>query len=375
LLAVTAADGAEPAREVPLVERVGITHVAGKYHFTDGDYLNEGADQILRLGSRVIKLYLDDPARSYPFNSEWGQFRDMVELVQHRYYQALFRKPFKTYVMTATGNVARAGYYRSGVSEEQYAAEVRQFHALATYLLTTYKDTGKTFILSHWEGDWAVRGNTKTDHASDPTAEQLAGMAQWLNARQEGVTRARQEVRGTTARVFHAAEVNLVRLAMEGRPTVTNHVVPKTRCDLYSYSAYDTANVSAGDPAKGRDLFRRALEYLAAKAPDSEAFGAKNVYVGEFGYPEVRSEKDPNTSSERQMQVIRTVVDVGLDFGCPYLLYWQIYDNECRKSMPAIEECRGFWLIRPDGTRSAGWEYFAALLARGSTTSGPAGNE
>ena len=36
---------------------VGVTHVAGLYHLTDKDFLNEGADQILALGSRVIKVW------------------------------------------------------------------------------------------------------------------------------------------------------------------------------------------------------------------------------------------------------------------------------------------------------------------------------
>jgi hypothetical protein len=36
---------------------VGVTHVAGKYHPTDKDFLNEGADQTLALGSRVIKVW------------------------------------------------------------------------------------------------------------------------------------------------------------------------------------------------------------------------------------------------------------------------------------------------------------------------------
>src|SRR5688572_2182369 len=51
---------------------LGVAHVAGKYNFTEDDYLNEGADRVLELGSRVIKVWLAlDPTRTYPFNSEW----------------------------------------------------------------------------------------------------------------------------------------------------------------------------------------------------------------------------------------------------------------------------------------------------------------
>ena len=31
---------------------VGCTHTAGQYNFTDKDYLNEGADKLLELGTR-----------------------------------------------------------------------------------------------------------------------------------------------------------------------------------------------------------------------------------------------------------------------------------------------------------------------------------
>ena len=50
-------------------------------------------------------------------------------------------------------------------------------------------------------------------------------------------------------KVFHAAEVNLVDIAMQGRPSVTNDVLPHTHCDLYSYSAYDIIHYARNDPA------------------------------------------------------------------------------------------------------------------------------
>ena len=54
---------------------IGITHVSGKYYLTDKDYLNEGADRILALGSRVIKVWFDNPPRSYPWQACPGCLR------------------------------------------------------------------------------------------------------------------------------------------------------------------------------------------------------------------------------------------------------------------------------------------------------------
>jgi hypothetical protein len=33
-----------------------------------------------------------------------------------------------------------------------------------------------------------------------------------------------------------------------------------------------------------------------------------------------------------------------------YAVWWHIYDNECNN--PATSDCAGWWLLKPDGTRS-----------------------
>jgi len=348
-----------------VADRLGSAHVAGRYNFTRDDYLNEGADQILKLGMRVIKIYLHDPAGSYRFNSRWPKFDDLTQVARHPYYRRLFGKPFTTYIMTAYSLRNRDGaYWRRGVSDEQYARESQEFYELAKYLLEAYRGTGKTFVLQHWEGDWAVRGNTNPEPEGDPSPKALDGMVRWLNARQDGVDRARAEVKNTDVKVYNACEMNLVAIAMDGRTTVVNNVVPRTRCDLYSYSSYDTIGVAAENPGEGRKLFRRALDYIASKAPDSRDFGDKNVFVGEFGWPEVRSEKDPGASTEKCLRVLKMTTEESLAWGCPYVVYWQVFDNEVRsgKARPTNDQCRGFYLVKPDGTRAAAWDYFASLL-------------
>lgn len=352
----------------PAAERIGCTHVAGRYNFTDKDFLNEGADRILESGMRVIKVYLNSPDKNYPFNSDWPAFRTTVQMARHPYYRALFDKPFKTFIMTTysrpSGPVAE---WRKGFTDRDCDQARRAFSELTQYLMRTYRGTGKTFVLQHWEGDWAVRGNFSKEPKDDPSEQAIEGMVRWLNARQDGVNQGRAAVRDSDVKVYHACEVNLVDLAMQGRPTVTNNVVPRTYCDLYSYSAYDTIHWATADIEKGRELFRKALDYLAAKAPDSPAFGDKNVYVGEFGWPEVVSKQDPTTSTAAAMNVIRMSVETALAWGCPYVVYWQVYDNESRVTdrRPTNDQVRGFYLIKPDGQRAAAWDYFTSLIAGG----------
>ena len=349
------------AEDLPNV--LGVTHVAGRYHLTDKDFLNEGADQILGLGSRVIKVWFfsgkEDAGlvKSYPYNSRWPKVNSLVEGAQTPYFEALFRKPFTAYILKVTSLGRDEGYWRNGITDEQKRDEQRQFYELAKHLLTQYKGTGKTFVLQHWEGDWMVRGNF--DGKAEPTPQALANMVEWLNARQAGANQAREEVGQQGVRVYHAAEVNRVVQSMRsGFPNMVNKVLPHTKLDLISYSAWDSATAHYADP----NVLRDALDFIAAHAPDSPDFGSHNVYIGEFGMPE-------NSYSLEQIQTaIPNAVRTGLDWGCPYVVYWQLYCNELKdpNAKPPVrsnDAVKGFWLIRPDGTKSWVWDYFHGLLA------------
>jgi outer membrane protein assembly factor BamB len=342
---------------------VGVCHAKGLYHLTDKDFLNEGADAILELGSRVIKFWLtngpETPGRMYPWNSKWPEARTMVETAKLPYFRKLFAKPFTTYLMNVT-SPGRPYYWKNGITKEQEAAETRNFCELTRYLLKTYRGTGKTFVLQHHEGDWHVRGHTRKDE--DPKPAALANMVRWLNARQAGVNKARREVKADGVRVYHAAEVNLVLESLEkNRPNMVNKVLPHTRLDLVSFSAWSATVPYPDDPGK----LRKALDFIAEKTPDSPDFGARNVYLGEYGLPE------NNFDEVRLKKVIANSTRTALDWGCPYVLYWQIYCNEANKgskAKPPIKtnkDARGFWLIRPDGSKSWAWGYFKKLLSGG----------
>ena len=331
---------------------IGVTHVGGTYNLgnTTQDYLSQGADQILEMGSKTIKLWLNTPKTKYPFNSpDWpDKYGSLVEIAQHPYYRRIFDKPFKTYILVTYSLGRDEHYFTHGITDEQALDENRQFHDLTQYLLKTYAGTGKTFVLQHWEGDWAIRGHYKPE--VDPTPEAITGMVTWLNARQAGVTSARKETKAKGAYVYHAAEVNLVEQAMKsGKPCVVNAVLPKTSLDLVSYSSWDTCG-------KG-NVFKEALEFIAANMPDSEPFGAKNVYIGEYGWPE------NNEPAEKVQGTIRNVVKTGLEWGCPYLVFWEVYCNEpIRKPVVKNEDTRGFWLIKPDGTKAWAWDYLHRII-------------
>lgn len=259
----------------------GVAHVDGKYFLTTQDFLNEGADQILATGSKVIKVYLT-PKR-YPWNSDWPKnVSSLVQLAQTPYFGSVFSKPFTTYILTVYSLGRDDHYWTQGITAEEAADETRQFYDLSKFLLTTYKGTGKTFVLQHWEGDWALRhGSPKAydpNYLPSPTA--VNGMIQWLNARQAGITKARTEVGQTDVHVYGATEANRLEDSMEGKPGVANSVLPHTTVDLASYSSYKFLDTP--------EHLAQAVDYLAAHLPVTAVFGQnpRSVYLGEFGCPE-----------------------------------------------------------------------------------------
>ncbi len=349
---------------LPMSSVLGSTHVAGGYSFdASHDYLNEGAIEIANTGLRSIKLWFrpDDPAGSYPFNSHWpGSFGSLKAMAEHPYYKEVFRRPFETCLLT----VADGYDFKDGFPEPKPSVLEQEFYLLARYLIETYRGTGKTFILGHWEGDWMLRKATNLDPANDPEPIYIEGMIRWLNARQAGVNRARQEVPPVGMHIYAAAEVNNVELIPLGRPTVTSHVLPHTNMDLVTYSAWGGLQyVRTSGETVGRQKFREALQTIAAYMPDSSTldphgrpFGDKNLAIGEFGAGEIA------VGSSMQALVTKVAVEEAYAFGCPWMFYWQVYCNDYKTPIVSNSNFTGYWLRRFDGTSSAARNYLLSQV-------------
>ena len=345
---------------------LGVTHIDGKYYFGNEDYLNQGADEVLATGSKLIKVEMDSQiAAKYPWNSTWPVPTSLTNLAQTGYFKSLFSKPFNTYVITAysigiPGGGDGTEYWLNGMTAAQKAAEQQSFYDLARYLMTTYNGTGKTFLLENWEGDWALRdgaGNTGT-HNGTPSPTNVQGMIDWFNAREAGIRQARAELGATSnVKVYGTVEVNLVKDAMDPtytRATVTNNVLPFTNVDFASYSSYDTQATSE---------FPVAINYIASHLPASALNGRNthSVYVGEFGEPEGQK-----TASQVNATINNVLSTVQAD-GMPYALYWEIYSNELQNgATPPVNGnnagVKGFYLVRPDGTPATAWPQYRERL-------------
>lgn len=337
--------------------RVGATHVAGKYHLTSKPFLIEGAERLLELGTRLGKFWLtpDRIASSYPFNSQWGRYKNFVELARSEYFSRLLTLPFQTLIFEAHTPIEE-GWRKPNRPPEFYAKVTEEFYQLTAHLYRIYRDRDLTMILQHWEGDWLLRGSgVKWNPPPNDWRLRCEQMQRWLAARQAGVTKARQEFGvGAKCRVAHAAEVNRVADAWKCIPTMMEHVLPGIELDLVSYSCYD----GLSSPLQ----LWNCIAEIRRHARTGPLFGKAAVSVGEIGIPE---NDHPQRLKERWDEFMGVLLAARVE----YVAHWELYCNEFKAGLkekptasvndPAL--MRGFWLVKPDGSLSESGKYFRQL--------------
>lgn len=370
-------------KEIPgdMYKHLGATHVAGKYYFTNEPYIIEGCRKMKEIGYGIIKLWFNKGVGGYSYNSEWNLPKEFTykQLAEHPYYKECFEMPFTTIALSLGG----AGV---NTTDETALAEEAEAYELTKYLLETYKNREVEFILHNWEGDWIMRGGTgdnarwsrkagelikavdgdrQTVVVPADSTQRIENMAKWFKARQDGVERARAEIKDSKCRVYHAVEANKVMDSMDGIPGIINSVLPLVRVDMVSWSCYDALNTQGLDD--GLKLYK-GIDFIKENfTPSDYMKGAKKVFLGEIGIPEQRY--DALLTEESIAANWDTYVAVCLAQEVPYIIQWELYCNEPKNEelrkldeVRKTDEMRGFWLIRPDGTKSFSATYFDKLL-------------
>ncbi len=294
-----------------IAEILGATHMNPLYNFTTKPVLEEGADVLRHMGSGAIKLwYGPDYATNYPQNHSWPVVNNLTELAQTDYFQTLFGDPnFKTYSLQAATFNYRNGWQFplpdgdfTAIESNAVFAEV---YDLTAHLLSTYNNSGKTFILQNWEGDNALGENA--------SVQKVQSMIDWLSCRQDAITAAMNDSASSNVWVYGAAECNKVGQLDFSGPRCITDVFPYLHMDLYSYSDWYT-----------QDSEQKLLEDLSnikRFAPDSAAFGNENVMLGEFGLNRMAAGEAGNLLSSR------TEFEIGMDVGARYAFYWLVYEQ------------------------------------------------
>ncbi len=317
---------------------VGTQTIGSKYQFTDKTRLLETAEIIHGMGSNILKFNMgsvfskDNYAGPNP-----GNYKDLADMAANEpSIYAVLGMPFYYYIIWANPLQKTEWQWRKTndrLTDAEAEIEYRELYDLSCYLLKTYSGSGKSFYLGHWEGDWLLLAGY--DRTKDPVPARVAETIKWLNIRQKAVDDARRDTPHHDVRLFHYTEVNLVQKGLRGSPCMTTDVLPHVNVDFVSYSAYDVAF----DDAMPSALYE-ALDFIKKHLPEKEGLPDCRIFIGEFGYK--GSEFAPVVQQQKSIQFAQRAVE----WGCPFVLYWQLYDNEIVDG-----KYEGYWLIDNQGKK------------------------
>lgn len=370
----------------PLNETVGITHTGASYTMNSNmDFLQEGALQVDRLGSKVIKLWFADTATMqwcYPYNIKWGELgiKNSVDMAKCEYFDRVFRMDFRTYILeTMTFDAGQSDYsvvWTDGMTGDECRRIENEAYLLAKYFMTEFNGTGKEFVIQNWEGDnmlmnfkWRYNAEKKlyykADAGQDSSNEKddrefrikLEGLTHWFNYRQKGIDKARAEMEGKTdVSVRHALEMSFTYLnseddgwAYSDTPLVMDKVIQFTDCDLYSYSSWMTHTIKRAHELKTRlQMINDRLGdtyvdiYDGYKVKPRRPFTRKGqksrMMLGEFGAIEGMQYADSlkwgvgftDETSRRQREVLQIQTELSENLGLEFIVFWELYCNVYR---------------------------------------------
>lgn len=313
---------------------IGTQTIGPVYGHTTNDRLVETANAINEMGSNIIKINLNSASYNLNGSSQSTKLKDMVRDVPS--FKKVFDMPFTYYFLWARSNAD----WKDGYSRNERMADSTDISELTSYLLNTYNNSGKQFFIGHWEGDWYLLDNYNT--SANPSDKSCDEMIKWLTTRQNAVNYALKNTVHSNVGVFTYTEVNRVVDAMNGKTRVVNRVLPSTNVDYVSYSAYDAQELS-------QSAFNNTLDYIESNLPKSSSVKGKRVFIGEIGIPAF----NVNYSKEMHAQANLDLMKKAINWGAPFVLYWQMYNNELQNGTH-----KGFWLIDEKNKR---WPLYYAF--------------
>lgn len=345
-------------RKAPFSLAVGTQSIGVRYQFTGESALVESAEKIAELGSDTLKIavtpkYVDD----YRMEAD-PKIKSLVDLVQRKGdFLKVMDMPFRnTMLWVYPFCDSRDAFFKGVLTESEAQAIYDEIYAFTEFILKRYSGSGKSFFFGNWEGDWHVQGE-RFDYEFDPEPPVIAASIEWFRIREKAVADARRETPHEDVEVYFYIELNHVAKAMDhDRPAIVNKILPHIRTDYVSWSSYDITKPAATEGGeKGRARVFQALDYIEAHLPPGDIPG-KRVFIGEYGF-ELTSFGNPESQCEYTAEIMKW----GLEWGCPFVLYWELYCNEIDEATKAH---RGYWMIDDRGEKQPVWFLHKEFLDR-----------
>ncbi len=328
LLAVstTNAQDYDYGTNIPLEEYnfvLGTNSFPTKYQFTKDSKLIEQAKQTRALGSNIFKTSITEKnLKQYGFEvSDVKNTMDIINLIPD--YDKVFAMDFKYYffwVHTATGIK-----WKQGISKKQEKTLYNEMFDFASYLLKKYNNTGKTFMIGNWEGDWLLHGEGNRD--TTPSTETVENMTKWFQIRQRAIADAKEKANSKNVNVYYYIEVNLAVKGMTGGTCITRDILPNVDVDFVSYSSYESSKKK--DYQTNKESMTKVLNFIESQLKPKKGLPFKRrVFIGEYGG---HAFDDKPETHLKQFDNVKDIMQIAIEEDLPFALHWQLYNNEYEK--------------------------------------------
>ncbi len=319
---------------------LGTNTIGGRYQFTNDSKLLEQAKHVRGMGSNILKVSLGPNApKTYALNINSKPVTTLELFHATPEYKKVFDMDFKyifTWVHTVTGI-----NWKKGISQKQEQILYDEMFNFASYLLTTYNNTGKTFFIGNWEGDWLLLPDY--NRTATPPEDHLQNMTKWFQIRQRAVDDAKTKTTSKNVQLYHYIEVNLVLKGMRGEPCIAQSVLPYVNVDMVSYSSYEA--IKNRSFSEKQTQLQTVFDYLEKQLqPKAGLPFARRVYIGEYGY---HANSNKPESFEKQYNETKDIMKIALALNLPFALHWQMYNNEYE----ANGDSKQMSLINEEGNR------------------------
>lgn len=287
---------------------LGCVHWSGAaYHTTDNpNFVQEGLQQIEQLGFGIAKVKLNKPRENYRGRVPNHKPTSIVSTIDNVFYESLL--PFHTIILSVwstnewshDNREDKDDAYVLHIEGDELEAQIKEeyifFYELTQYLQNKFEN--KTIVLQNRKSEDIIAG----DQA------EIDKVIRWMRARQRGVSdgRSTPPVPNST-KVLHAIEFNRL-----GR---CDKILPFIEVDLVSYAIYEN-NVDLSTTLDYINVWMSTpSRYMRQIGHIDERF-SQRVYLGEYGTWENGWEKG--------------IVRDAISWGCPFVLYWQIFEDTWR---------------------------------------------
>ena len=303
---------------------LGTQGIGGYYKFTEESALVEQAKHIRAMGSNILKISLGKNApKAYKLpekkvNTTLELFKSVPD------YKVVFDMDFK-YIFSWVHTLTPVKW-RNKFTKEDEKLIFDEMYDFASYLLKEYNNSGKTFLIGNWEGDWLL--HPKYNRKYQPTKREVKNMTKWFQVRQKAIDAAKKDTKSTNVSLFYYVEVNLVKKALQGETSISKDILKNVNPDLVSYSSYESIkNKNFNQKKETLDILFNYLEKQLK--PKKNIPFTRRVYLGEYGYQ--ANNKKPLTV-EKQYNETKEIMQIALELNLPFALHWEMYNNEYTKS-------------------------------------------